>query len=146
MGSGSGQIIFLEPTNVDYKFLLWKCSCIFLFLFCQIWDLFCTFWPLRGYFRAGVWFKNFFEPTYLDNQLWFFWPFGGTFGVRVRFKNIFETYLCRYKKFFGTYQYRYSAIFLLLIHPNLGPFCRFGPLGAIFGIWVRFNHYFGTYQ
>ena len=62
---------FLEPTNVDYQFLFWKYSPIFLFLIRPNFGPFCTFWALRGYF---------------------FLPFGAIFGVKVRLKNIFGTY------------------------------------------------------
>ena len=48
--SRSGSKIFLEPSNVDYKFLFWKYSPIFLFFIGPILGLFCTFWALRGYF------------------------------------------------------------------------------------------------
>ena len=42
--------------------------------------------------------------------------------------------------------WKYSSIFLLLFRPNLGPFfALFGPLGAIFGVEVRFKNIFGTY-
>ena len=68
LGSGSGSKTFLEPTNVDYQFLFWKYSPIFLFLIRPNFGPFCTFWALRGYF---------------------FWPVGAIFGVKVRFKHIF---------------------------------------------------------
>ena len=41
--------------------------------------------------------------------------------------------------------WKYSRIFLLLLRPNLGLFSLFGPLGAIFGVEVRFKNIFGTY-
>ena len=68
----------LEPTNVDYQFLLWKCSCIFCFLFCQIWDLFCIFWALWAIFGLGSGSKTFLGPTYSENQLWF-WKYSPNF-------------------------------------------------------------------
>ena len=50
LGSRSGSKIFLEPTNVDYQFLFWKYSPIFLFFIRPNFGPFCTFWALRGYF------------------------------------------------------------------------------------------------
>jgi len=59
--------IFLEPTNAlevqSYLFVLnWE----------KFWEFFCTFWALRAYFFwVRIRFKNFFGPTYVNNQLWF---------------------------------------------------------------------------
>ena len=43
LGSRSGSKTILEPTNVDYQFLFWKYSPIFLFLLGQISGLFSPF-------------------------------------------------------------------------------------------------------
>ena len=163
LGSRSGSKTVLEPTNVDYQFLFWKYSPIFLFLIRPNFGPFCTFWALRGYF---------------------FWSYGAIFGVQVRFKNVFGTYWCRLSifvlevqpylyvfnsgkfltflgplVFFGqlglflgsrsgsktflepttvNYQFlfwKYSPIFLFSIWQNLGPFCTFWALrGYHFGL------------
>ena len=50
----------LEPTNVGYQFLFWKCTPIFLFL---IWPNFVFFWhflALRGYFWGYGQFRKLF--------------------------------------------------------------------------------------
>ena len=58
------QNTFLQPTNVDYQFLFWKCSPIFSF-----WP-FCTVWALGGYFWGqGQVQKLFLGSTYVDNEL-----------------------------------------------------------------------------
>ena len=49
-GSRSGSKTFLELTNVDYQFLFWKYSHIFLFKFRPNLGPFYTFRALRGYF------------------------------------------------------------------------------------------------
>jgi len=107
---------FLEPTNVDYQFLFWKYSPIFLFLIRPNFWLFFTFSALRGYFfcllglflgsRSGS--KMFLEPTNVGYQF-LFW--------------------------------KYRPIFLFFIRPNFGPFCTFW---ALFGVGVRFKDFFGT--
>ena len=63
-GSGSGSKTFLEPTNVNYKFLFVKGNPVFLFLIKPNLGLFCTFWAILV---VGVSFKNFFG-TYLCRQ------------------------------------------------------------------------------
>ena len=119
MGFRSGSKTFLEPANVDYQFLFWKYSPIFLFLIQPNVGPFCTFWAPLGYFfgplglflgsRSGS--KTFLEPTNID---------------------------CQY--LFG----RYSRIFLFLFGQILGLFALFGLFGAIFGVGVRFKNFFGT--
>ena len=53
LGSRSDSKIFLEPTNVDYHFLFWKYSTIFLFFIGPNFGPFSTFWALWGYFWGG---------------------------------------------------------------------------------------------
>ena len=59
--------------------LLWSTALSFCFYFGNIWSIFCTFLGPRGYFFgslglflwSGAGSKNFLEPTYIDDQLWF---------------------------------------------------------------------------
>ena len=55
------QNTFLEPTNVDYQFLLWKCSPIFLILIRPNLGAFlASIRPVRAIFEIGVRFKKVF--------------------------------------------------------------------------------------
>ena len=61
LGSRSGSKTFLEPTNVDYQFLFWKYSPIFLFFIRPNFGPFFAFFGLFGaIFWVGVSSKNFF--------------------------------------------------------------------------------------
>ena len=68
--SRSGSNTFLEPTNVDYQFLVLKCSPIFLFQFGQIWP-FALFRSFGVIFVVVVRFKPFLGTSYVDNQIGF---------------------------------------------------------------------------
>ena len=96
------QNTFSEPTKVDYQFLFWKCSPIFLFL---IWPNLGLFFlhvlgPLGLFFGVGVTLKDFFgtclsrqSTSVLEVQTYifvfelaqfgayFFTFFGGPFGT-----------------------------------------------------------------
>ena len=111
LGSKSDSKTILKPTNVDYQFLFWKYSPIFLFLIRPNFGPFCTFWALRGIFfcplglflesRSGS--KTFLEPTNIDYQF-LFWK-------------------CS------------SPIFLFFIRTNFGLFCTFWALRGYFWGW-----------
>ena len=70
-GSGSGSKTFLELTNVDYQFVFWKYSHIFLFWIRPNFGPFRTFRALQAIFGVGVRFKNFFG-TYLHRLITFY--------------------------------------------------------------------------
>ena len=111
LGLMSGSKFFLESTNVDYQFLFWKYSPIFLFSIRPNFGLFWNFLgPLGLFLGSGSDSKTFvwkFSPTclFLIQQhfglfctFWgplglYFWPFGAIFGVGVRSKYFFGTYL-----------------------------------------------------
>ena len=73
LGSRSGSKTFSEPTNVDYQFLFWKYSPIFLFFYsAKFWAFFCTFWALRGYFWGwGKVQKLFWDLLIQANNFYF---------------------------------------------------------------------------
>ena len=82
-GSGSGSKICLEPTNIHYQFLFWKCSPIFLFLNMQnLWPFLHFLGPLGLFLGLGLGSgsKLFLEPTYVDNELWV-WNYSPIFFV-----------------------------------------------------------------
>ena len=61
LGLRSGSNTFLEPTNVDYQFLFWKYSPIFLFSIWPNFGPFCNFLGPSGLFLGlGFRLKNFF--------------------------------------------------------------------------------------
>ena len=64
------------------------------------------------------------------------------FGVVVRFKTLFGTYLCRQSNLVLKVQ-PYLFVFNSAIFGAF--FAPFGPLGAIFGVGVNFNNFFGIY-
>ena len=96
LGSSSGSKIFLEPSNVDYQFLFWKYSPIFLFSIRPNFGPFLNlFGPSGLFFGLGSCSKIFFV-TFLSFRFSFgqilvlfahFGLFGAIFGVGVRFKN-----------------------------------------------------------
>ena len=58
---------FLEPNNVDYQFLFWKYSPIFLFSIRPNFGLFWNFLgPLGLFLGLGSGSKTFLGPAYID--------------------------------------------------------------------------------
>ena len=109
---------FLEPTNVDYQFLFWKYSPIFLFLIRpKFWPFF-TFSALRMVFFFACW--------------GYFWGRG---QVQKYFWNLLMQTINFY--FGSTVLY-----FCFSFGQILGLFALFGLFGAIFGVGVRFKNFF----
>ena len=110
LGLRSGSKTILEPIIVDYQFLFWNYSPIFLFLIGPNFGSFCTFWALRDVF---------------------FCPVEVIFGDEVRFKNIFGTYYCRLSIFLLEVQH-----YLFVFHSSKSwAFLQFlGSLGLFWGL------------
>ena len=68
----------LEPANVDYQFLFWKCLPILSFNLAKFRAFFALFEPSRLFFGLGSHSKTFLEPTYIVSQLWF-WKYSPIF-------------------------------------------------------------------
>ena len=62
LGSRSGSKIFLEPTNLDYQLLFWKCS----LNLAKFWALLHFLDPWRLFLGSGSGFKKILVPAYID--------------------------------------------------------------------------------
>ena len=79
-GRDQVQNTFLEPTNVDYHFLFWKCIPIFLFFIQPNFGPFCTFWALRGYFQGWGQVQNLFLDLLTQTNNFYFGSTALSFG------------------------------------------------------------------